>query len=552
MRYCICVLLWIVLAGSAFADTTWVNTPTVSGNWTAANSPYMIQNSVTVPAGDTLSIGPGVTVFFAGNFPLYIDSAAHFSAVGTEQDSVHFTTDTLANPGTWSGISVEPSLDTTDFEYCVIEYVRQPAYAAVNVNTAPLRVRHSTFRFCSTVISADYGSASRSWFDFSDCLFAGNRYTAIGVGYSLLHMTNCLLEDNAAWDYGGGAIDFWGDTLRLENCTFRNNTASGRGGAILIETGAAEITGCTFTGNISGGNGGAIATLSMPSVHVSGCTFADNKASLGGGVNWLGESLVIEQSVFHHDSAAYGGAIYAQSLQSPVIRNCTIVANAAAAHAGGIFCHGVVPALVNTIVGFNTGEGLEFDSPVEQSIHHNLFFGNTLGPVFTLFERDTLGFVSRTNANGDSCDALLNLYLDPVFADSAYHLAPNSPCIDAGDPASPHDPDGTVADIGAYYYPHPSRTGRRLIPYPLSLSLSSWPNPFNPVTEIRYDLPRASCVNLRVFDILGREVAILVDKPMPAGSYALQWNAENLPSGMYFAVLQAGSERMTRKVLLLK
>ncbi len=60
-----------------------------------------------------------------------------------------------------------------------------------------------------------------------------------------------------------------------------------------------------------------------------------------------------------------------------------------------------------------------------------------------------------TNVNGDSCDAYFNIQENPLFADTAagnYHLTEDSPCIDAGDPSSPLDPDGTIADIGAYYY----------------------------------------------------------------------------------------------------
>ncbi len=59
------------------------------------------------------------------------------------------------------------------------------------------------------------------------------------------------------------------------------------------------------------------------------------------------------------------------------------------------------------------------------------------------------------NANGDSCDVYNNIQMNPCFVDTAngdYHLTVNSPCIDAGDPDSPLDPDGTIADMGAFYY----------------------------------------------------------------------------------------------------
>ena len=69
---------------------------------------------------------------------------------------------------------------------------------------------------------------------------------------------------------------------------------------------------------------------------------------------------------------------------------------------------------------------------------------------------DSVGIFLETNINGDSCDVFNNIFLDPQFysttGDSAFYLTEASPCIDAGDPHNPLDPDSTIADIGAYYY----------------------------------------------------------------------------------------------------
>ncbi|MGA2784852.1 MAG: LamG-like jellyroll fold domain-containing protein [Candidatus Bathyarchaeia archaeon] len=82
--------------------------------------------------------------------------------------------------------------------------------------------------------------------------------------------------------------------------------------------------------------------------------------------------------------------------------------------------------------------------------------------------------------------------------------------------------------------------------------LQSYPNPFNPSTTISYQLPKQSYVNLKVFDVLGREVATLVKGEQTAGYKSVTWNAANVPSGIYFYRLQAGSFIETRKLLLLK
>jgi len=80
----------------------------------------------------------------------------------------------------------------------------------------------------------------------------------------------------------------------------------------------------------------------------------------------------------------------------------------------------------------------------------------------------------------------------------------------------------------------------------------NYPNPFNPSTEIRYDLPEASHVSLRVDNVLGQEVAVLVDEEKAAGVYQVQFNASKLTSGVYFYKLQADQFVQTKKLLLLR
>ncbi|MGA3288003.1 MAG: glycoside hydrolase family 3 N-terminal domain-containing protein [Bacteroidota bacterium] len=80
----------------------------------------------------------------------------------------------------------------------------------------------------------------------------------------------------------------------------------------------------------------------------------------------------------------------------------------------------------------------------------------------------------------------------------------------------------------------------------------NYPNPFNPSTTIKYQVPKTSLVTLRVFDILGREIAFLVNEEKPAGTYNIQWDASTRSSGVYFYRLHAGSFIETKKMILLK
>jgi hypothetical protein len=80
----------------------------------------------------------------------------------------------------------------------------------------------------------------------------------------------------------------------------------------------------------------------------------------------------------------------------------------------------------------------------------------------------------------------------------------------------------------------------------------NYPNPFNPLTVISYQLPVISNVTLKVYDILGREVATLVNEEKPAGSYEVQFNSSGMTSGIYFYQINAGDYSETKKMIFLK
>ena len=87
---------------------------------------------------------------------------------------------------------------------------------------------------------------------------------------------------------------------------------------------------------------------------------------------------------------------------------------------------------------------------------------------------------------------------------------------------------------------------------PLSFNLSqNYPNPFNPSTIINYELRIRNFVMLKVYDIAGREVATLVKEIMPAGKHAVEFNAADLPSGVYFYSLYVDGKQMAVKRMVL-
>ena len=151
-----------------------------------------------------------------------------------------------------------------------------------------------------------------------------------------------------------------------------------------------------------------------------------------------------------------------------------------------------------------------------------------------------------------------NIIGDPLFINPDnmdFSLTEASPAIDAGNPNSPPDPDGTRADIGAIPYMQPTRVNNANI-YTFEL-LQNYPNPFNPSTEIKYSIPATEHVELIVYDILGKHVKTLVNKSQKEGWHSIKWDGINewnhkVASGLYLYKLKTKTYQKSCKMLIVK
>jgi hypothetical protein len=101
--------------------------------------------------------------------------------------------------------------------------------------------------------------------------------------------------------------------------------------------------------------------------------------------------------------------------------------------------------------------------------------------------------------------------------------------------------------------PGPSGIGNQTPGIPTKFDLNqNYPNPFNPVTKIKYEIPKASYVTIKVFDILGREVSTLVSGNMEAGYYVHDFDASALSSGVYIYKMTAGMFEKTMRMMVIK
>jgi len=228
---------------------------------------------------------------------------------------------------------------------------------------------------------------------------------------------------------------------------------------------------------------------------------------------------------------------------------------------------------------YGDGFGAVVASESQYVSHNNTFISNSVG--YANLSSD--GIVSNDIIYGSSNTVYLdesstiqvsysdidggwegegNIDTDPLFVapDSGdFHLQATSPCIDAGDPSSPLDPDGTIADMGAFYFEQTTVGFHEdLVILPNKIYLyQNHPNPFNPVTTLRYDLPEDALVNITIYDMMGRQVSTLVSSQQTAGFKSVRWNATNdkdapVSAGLYLYTIQAGEFRQTKKMVLLK
>jgi hypothetical protein len=285
---------------------------------------------------------------------------------------------------------------------------------------------------------------------------------------------------------------------------------------------------------------------------------SNNYASLGvcdGGAIGFTRSqfLDIYNNIITDNSARNGGALNGRDNSNPIIINNTIINNTADQSGGAIFIEDSNSKIIvlNTILWNNIalGTGNEIDSAFGATTSIN--YSNVQG-----------GFIGIGNINAD-----------PMFADTIhYELSDASPCIGAGIdsieiggiwytiPTTCYlghprpNPAGSNPDIGACESPLAvSGLEQSLDNISRSFHLSqNYPNPFNPSTTIEIDLPKTSRVSLKVFNILGEEVATLVSDRLSAGSYSYDWDASNLASGVYLYRLQAGEYIETRKMVLMR
>lgn len=365
-----------------------------------------------------------------------------------------------------------------------------------------------------------------------------------------------IISNNAAM-HGGGAFHLYNSakTYIAENQIAGNYCEGAGGGAIFItEKSRPTIIRNTITGNTAiDNNGGAINIHTGTAAHIFENLFSDNTATKGGTINVRnkGQAFIERNTFTGNASESFGGAVYANGTASIlVIINNTFHDNTGS-NGGAIETGESTYALIenNILSNESRAEPLVIGNPSRVLVRHNCFW-NTAG--------DTVGRAYE--------DTLRNFFADPRFLDPdllLFEITENSPCIDAGNPESPLDPDSTVADVGRFYFPQqpvliePPVTSVQKIPS--THLVQNYPNPFNPSTTITLEAGEdiKGMVDLFIYDVRGRLVRHLYRGELAEGVYRFVWDGRDgqrttVASGMYFCRVKWETGESTIKMIMEK
>ena len=403
------------------------------------------------------------------------------------------------------------------------------------------------------------------------------------------------IENNSSEKDGGGIACLEFSNAILDSVIMVNNSALLHGGAIYCDNSSPRLERVNVINNSSQSDGGGIYLINNSTPFLNNVILENNSAIRGGGIWCYDNSNFQLVNVIIENNIAENGAGIMSISSDPILQNVVIINNVASHAGGGIYLHKSAPSIVNVTLSNNSAEvlcgGIYCGTYSSAALKNCILWNNSPYELYlnwysalTVSYSDILGGESGIITNGSVTINWLkgNLDEDPLFigtGDYPYALSGSSNCIDAGDPDTlyndPENPNhlgyalypamGTIRnDMGAYggpnaasWYTIPVTTIRdedtKELKAPTIFSLSqNYPNPFNPSTTIEYSVQERSNVELKLYDILGAQVVVLVNEEQDAGHYKINFNAGRLASGVYLYRLRAGDFVETKKMILMK
>ena len=459
------IFLIFLLALNTQAQT-YISGGEVAGTWKTDGNPYVVTNTITINSNDRLKIEPGVHVEFDANCTILV--YGNLEAYGSENDSILFTSSdttgfTSGNYQGWLGLAFlgqgTVQAQPSSLEYCIVQYSKGSGITCMHYDN--LEITHSHFRN-----NLNYGISLMEYsdVDIANIKVSNNHAGGIDIQYSAPNIENFEVADNGACGISVKGTTLFNLPVKLRNGSIHNNLNTANGGALSLSMEARMEMNSVDMYQNSAINGGAIF-CSNESLNASQVILSENMADNGGGIFSTNDAIVNTNHFLLHDNhASYsGGAVYVTDAEF-IMLSGTISNNTAAISGGGFFFD-----LIDNKPNY---------------LSNSIIWQNYPDEIYSSVNAPKLDF----------CDVLggftgaYNIDADPLFVDAEkanYELSwtnypvddeSKSPCIDAGNFHFDNDPDGTLADMGAFYY-HQSATITATESKSVRKRFSLYPNP---------------------------------------------------------------------------
>jgi hypothetical protein len=597
-------LLLLILSSQIFAQYT---TPNTGVNWnlddlvtnsggvvTGSFPNYSISNKITISANDRVYINPGTIVMFSGSTSGF-DINGKFLAIGTVTDSIIFSSS--LNDSTGVAYNGFYFMDTSVDSACIISYSRiEFAYYGFRCLTASPTLSNSYLWKCRRGINL---SSNSSPIISHNKIERSYEYgITLTTGSSPLIEWNELVNNNSQNTSPKNQISI--GTQGNNSPTILNNIIRGgmfnRTGGISISTligGSSSSSEIAYNEIFNNSFGIAMTGSNPVTCYIHNNLIYNNNINpdvmvSGSGINTYGTNVV---APIISRNTIYGNwwgitiqvGIAGQPGANPNLGN---LENADSTDNGFNIIYGNVQGtnvydLYNNtpepIYAQNNDWGVYDSTLIENHIVHGVDstqlgivkfmpFSNSIPVELTSFTASVvdgnvvLNWITATELNNSGFDV-------ERCSLSAERQAWGKIGFVTGNGTSTEIHNYSFADqtpvVGNSYYRLKQINFDGTTEYSNIIDVTfgavsefaldqNYPNPFNPSTKIKYEIKEKSNVELKVFDLLGREIATLINEEKPVGNYEIDFNASRLSNGVYFYRLQAGAFVQTRKMILLK
>ena len=457
----------------------------------------------------------------------------------------------------WIGGNSDPTIISTYIEY----NSAGKGGGVYSQNSTELYFEEVTFRGNSAIDGGGYYSGNASKATIKNCYFINNEVSNAGGGIYFYHSNfvgnNIYIIENMSMNIGGGIYLNGSYLNEFNNIILYKNAAVEEGGGMYLDD-----------------------ANTQPSYNF--VDFIMNSAKIGGAIRSINngvphENPIFNKSIFSKNYSDYPWSSIFSSDGAPKFINCNFVANGQAiinsdnslileassnywgdnsgpynpiqnpqgmGDSTGMFVNVSpwldIPNIETTPIPVQNLSILSYsDSTINISWDESIL--DDLDGYRVYFDTDSTSwqFNNSVDVGNINDHTLANLEIDNTYyivvtcydIDNNESWFSNVVSIFIGDPTIISNAKQDIVTFGLY---------------------QNFPNPFNPSTKIIYQIPEISFVTIKVFDVLGKEIATLVNGEKPAGNYEVKFDGTNLPSGIYFYQLRAGSFVQTKKMLMIK